>query len=230
MYKLSNLVFTVVLLLHVVVEEGGTGLAAVVPVVVLGHEAADAGDGAVLAEADDLASVLDAVVLEGLEGDGLVDALGLLGLAVDLLFALLAAAAEAEDEVEGRLLLDVVIGKGPAVLELLAGEDEALLVRGNSLLVLDLGLHIVDGVRRLHIERDGLACCVLAGQTVHDEVIITRCIPDGRQSLTNANGPEAGRTETSSSSQWLGAESAIIRRKGKSHRWGEGGEEEAKFK
>ena len=161
LYKLSNLVFTLcsTLLLHVVVEEGGTGLAAVVTVVVLRHEAADAGDGAVLAEADDLAAVLDAVVLEGLEGDGLVDALGLLGLAVDLLFALLAAAAEAEDEVEGGLLLDVVVREGAAVLELLAGEDEALLVRGDSLLVLDLGLHIVDGVRRLHIERDGLACC-----------------------------------------------------------------------
>jgi len=129
--------------------------------VVLGHEAPDAGDGAVLAEADDLAAVLDAVVLEGREGDVLADALGLLGLAVDLLLALLSAAAEAEDEVEGRLLLDVVVRKSAAVLELLAGEDEALLVRGDSLLVLDLGLHIVDGVRRLNIERDGLACCLV---------------------------------------------------------------------
>jgi hypothetical protein len=45
--------------------------------------------------------------------------------------------------VESRLLLDVVVGKGTAVLELLAGEDQALLVRGNALLVLDLGLDIV---------------------------------------------------------------------------------------
>jgi hypothetical protein len=44
---------------------------------------------------------------------------------------------------QGRLLLDVVVGKRTAVLELLAGEDEALLVRGNAFLVLDLGLHIV---------------------------------------------------------------------------------------
>jgi hypothetical protein len=63
---------------------------------------------------------------------------------------------EAEDEVEGALLLDVVVGEGPAVLELLAGEDQALLVRGNPLLVLDLGLDIVDGVGRLDLEGDRL--------------------------------------------------------------------------
>jgi hypothetical protein len=53
------------------------------------------------------------------------------------------ATTETEDQVESRLLLDVVVGKGAAVLELLAGEDQALLVRGNALLVLDLGLDIV---------------------------------------------------------------------------------------
>jgi hypothetical protein len=44
---------------------------------------------------------------------------------------------------ERRLLLDVVVGEGAAILELLAGEDETLLVRGNAFLVLDLGLYIV---------------------------------------------------------------------------------------
>jgi hypothetical protein len=53
------------------------------------------------------------------------------------------AAAQTEDEMQGRLLLDVVVGERAAVLELLAGEDEALLVRGNAFLILDLGLHIV---------------------------------------------------------------------------------------
>ena len=53
-------------------------------------------------------------------------------------------------------LLDVVVGKGAAILELLAGEDQALLVRGNALLVLDLGLDVVDGVGRLHLKGDGL--------------------------------------------------------------------------
>jgi len=45
--------------------------------------------------------------------------------------------------VEGRLLLDVIIRKGAAILELLSGEDETLLVWGNTFLVLDLGLDLV---------------------------------------------------------------------------------------
>ena len=39
---------------------------------------------------------------------------------------------------EGALLLDVVVGEGPTILQLLAGEDESLLVWGNSLLVLNI--------------------------------------------------------------------------------------------
>lgn len=54
-------------------------------------------------------------------------------------------------------LLDVVVAEGAAILELLAGEDETLLVRGDALLVLDLALHIVDGVRGLDLKGDGLA-------------------------------------------------------------------------
>eukprot|EP00218_Dolichomastix_sp_CCMP3274_P014409 CAMPEP_0170142694 /NCGR_PEP_ID=MMETSP0033_2-20121228/7901_1 /TAXON_ID=195969 /ORGANISM="Dolichomastix tenuilepis, Strain CCMP3274" /LENGTH=118 /DNA_ID=CAMNT_0010379043 /DNA_START=65 /DNA_END=418 /DNA_ORIENTATION=- len=54
--------------------------------------------------------------------------------------------AKAQHKVERALLLDVVVGERPAVLELLTREDEALLVRGDALLVLDLRLHVVDGV------------------------------------------------------------------------------------
>ncbi len=42
---------------------------------------------------------------------------------------------------KGRLLLDVIVGKGAAVLELLSGKDKALLVGRDAFLVLDLGLH-----------------------------------------------------------------------------------------
>jgi len=59
--------------------------------------------------------------------------------------------------VEGGLLLNVVVGQGAAVFELLAGEDEALLVWGDALLVLDLGLDVVDGVGGLNLKGDGLA-------------------------------------------------------------------------
>ena len=37
-----------------------------------------------------------------------------------------------EHKVEGRLLLDVVVREGAAILKLLAGEDQALLVGGNT--------------------------------------------------------------------------------------------------
>ena len=58
---------------------------------------------------------------------------------------------------EGGLLLDVVVGEGAAILKLLASENQTLLVRRNALLVLDLRLDIVDGIRRLDLEGDGLA-------------------------------------------------------------------------
>ena len=64
---------------------------------------------------------------------------------------------EMKDEMKSGFLLDVVVREGAAVLELLSGEDEALLVRGDSFLVLDLGLDVVDGVAGFDVEGDGLA-------------------------------------------------------------------------
>jgi len=58
---------------------------------------------------------------------------------------------------QGRFLLNVVIREGATVFQLLARKDQTLLVRGNALLVLDLGFDIVDRVGRLDIERDGLS-------------------------------------------------------------------------
>ena len=64
---------------------------------------------------------------------------------------------QTQHEVQRRLLLNVVVAERAAVLELLASKDEALLVRGDALLVLDLGLDVVDGVARLHLKGDRLA-------------------------------------------------------------------------
>ena len=83
--------------------------------------------------------------------------LDLLRFGVLLLLTLLAAAAQAQHQVEGRLLLDVVVRQRAAVLELLACEDQALLVGRDALLVLDLGFDVVDGVRWLDLKGDGLA-------------------------------------------------------------------------
>ena len=46
------------------------------------------------------------------------------------------SSAKAEHQVEGGLLLDVVVGEGAPVLQLLAGEDEPLLVGRDALIVL----------------------------------------------------------------------------------------------
>ena len=57
---------------------------------------------------------------------------------------------------QSGLLLDVVVREGSSILELFASKDEPLLVWGDTLLVLDLGLDILNGVGRLNFESDGL--------------------------------------------------------------------------
>jgi len=63
-----------------------------------------------------------------------------------------ATTAESEHEMEGGLLLDVVIGKSAAIFELLAGEDQTLLIGGDSLLVLDLGPESQNFCQRCKVE------------------------------------------------------------------------------
>lgn len=60
-------------------------------------------------------------------------------------------------QMQGRLLLNVVITQSAAIFKLLARKDESLLIRRNALFVLDLGLDIVDRVTGLHVKRDGFA-------------------------------------------------------------------------
>ena len=114
------------------------------------------GRRALAAQTLDLAVAVDLVVAQDTHLDLLSLVLDLLGGRVVLLLSLLGSSSESQDEVERRLLLDVVVRKSAAVLELLSGEDQALLVRGDTLLVLDLGLDIVDRVRGFNLEGDRL--------------------------------------------------------------------------
>jgi len=114
-----------------------------------------AGEDETLLVGRDTLLVLD-LSLDVVDGVGWLD-LKSDGLSSEGLHEDLHTTAETEDEMESGLLLDVVVGEGAAVLELLSSEDEALLIRGNTLLVLDLSLHVVDGVRRLDLEGDRLA-------------------------------------------------------------------------
>ena len=67
--------------------------------------------------------VVDSVRRLNLEGDRLASQ----GLNENL-----HSTTQTEHQVKGRLLLDVVIGERTAILKLLAGEDKALLVRGDT--------------------------------------------------------------------------------------------------
>jgi len=94
---------------------------------------------------------IDLVELEDAQLDLLALVLDLLWGGVHLLLALLATAPETEDEMESRLLLDVVVAQGSAIFELFSGKDETLLVRWYSFLVLDFCLDVVDGIRGLDL-------------------------------------------------------------------------------
>jgi hypothetical protein len=63
---------------------------------------------------------------------------------------------------------DVVVRKCASVLQLLAGEDETLLVRWDTFLILDLLFHLLDGVRGLNFKSD-----CLAGQCLHEDLHAT---------------------------------------------------------
>lgn len=65
---------------------------------------------------------------------------------------------QAEHQEQRRLILDLVLGEGTVVLsKRLARIDEALLVRRDALLVLNLLLDAQDRVPRVHVENDELA-------------------------------------------------------------------------
>ena len=69
-----------------------------------------------------------------------------------------ATTSESEDQVEGGLLLDVVVGESSAVFELLSSEDESLLIGRDTFLILDLSLDVLNGVGGLDIQSNRLTC------------------------------------------------------------------------
>ena len=99
--------------------------------------------------------VLD-LSLDVLNGVGWLDVEGD-GLSGQSLDENLHTTSKSEDEMESGLLLDVVVGEGSTVFELLTSEDKSLLVWWNTFLVLDLGLDVFNGVSWLDIKGDGLA-------------------------------------------------------------------------
>jgi len=86
-------------------------------------------------------------------------------------------------QIKRALPLDVVVGESAAVLQLLAGEDEALLVGGYALLVLDLGLDGVNVVEGLDFEGDGLA-----GQRLHEHLQLRLFFLNYRKGKAKSSG------------------------------------------
>jgi hypothetical protein len=65
--------------------------------------------------------------------------------------------SKSEDQVKSGFLLDVIVRKSSSIFELLSGKDESLLIWGDTFLVLDLGLDILNRIRGLNVKSDGLS-------------------------------------------------------------------------
>merc|ERR1719209_798883 len=107
------------LVLGLVEHVGETALAAVLTVEVRGHEDSSSAllSRALTAQTVDLAIVVNLVVLEDGQLDLPVLVLDLLGGDVVLLLPLLGTSPQPENKVKSRLLLDVVVGQSPAILQ-----------------------------------------------------------------------------------------------------------------
>jgi len=67
------------------------------------------------------------------------------------------ATSKSKDQVKSGFLLDVVVRESPAVLKLLSGKNQSLLIWWDSFFVLDFGFDIFDGVCWFDIESNGLS-------------------------------------------------------------------------
>merc|ERR1719461_2220149 len=110
------------LVLGLVEHVGKTALAAVLAGEVGGHEDSSTTllGWTLTAQTVDLAVVVHLVVLQDGKLDLPVLVLNLLGGGVVLLLPLLGTSPQPEDKVKSGLLLDVVVGQSPAILQLLA--------------------------------------------------------------------------------------------------------------
>ena len=56
---------------------------------------------------------------------------------------------------EGRFLLNVIVGESSSIFKLLSSEDETLLIWRNTFFVLDLSFDILNSISRLNFKSDG---------------------------------------------------------------------------
>ena len=70
-----------------------------------------------------------------------------------------------KNQMKRRLLLNIIVGESATVLQLLPRKNEPLLIRWDTLLILDLTLDALDRVALLYIQSNGLA-----GKRLHEDL------------------------------------------------------------
>src|SRR6218665_3105374 len=67
------------------------------------------------------------------------------------------ATSQPQNQVKSGFFLDVIVTQGTAIFQLFTSKDQTLLVWRNAFFVLDLGLHILNGVALFHFKGDGFS-------------------------------------------------------------------------
>merc|ERR1711970_201474 len=65
--------------------------------------------------------------------------------------------SQPEHKMKGRLFLDIVARQSSSIFQLFSSKDQSLLIWRDTFLILDLRLHVLNGITRLHLQSDGLA-------------------------------------------------------------------------
>merc|ERR1711868_176841 len=141
-------IFHCLLIFHGIEHISQTTLSAVLTIKVGSHEDTSSTllGRAFASQSVNFAIIIHTVVFQYCQFDLLVLMLDLFGCGVILLLTLLATTTKTEDQVKGRLFLDVVVTQSTTILKLFAGKNQTLLVWRDTLFVLDLGLDIFNSI------------------------------------------------------------------------------------
>merc|ERR1712142_1194551 len=125
---------------------GQSALSTVLSVVRVSHKNTSTADinRAFSSQSSDLAVVINFVVFQCSKLDLDMLVLDFLWGGVVLLLSLLTTTSQTEHKMKSGFLLDVVVTQGTPIFQLLASEDQSLLIRRNSFLILNFSFHIFD--------------------------------------------------------------------------------------
>jgi len=190
--QVEYIILRLCLFFHIGIEESCSALSAVVTIMMLGHEATNTGSWTVFTKSDYLSTIFDTVIFQGLERNSLTWAFHLFGFWIYFFLSLLSSSTKTQHKVKCTFLLNIVVRECSSVFKLLSSENQTLLIWGDSFLVLNLCLNIVDGVRRLYIKRDGLTC-QCDNKIVASQVDTTRDASQPNDDQGNVNSGRSNR-------------------------------------